>query len=345
MSNTIRIWSVGGDALTEIPSQTVDLESRLEDWMESDVSVLSDDLLVIGRQLDTDGGGILDLLCLDRVGDLVLVELKRGKTPRDVVAQALDYAAWVAALSYEAVVEIGDRTHGGAGRLEAAFRARFDADLPDVVNAEHRLLVVASEVDPQSERIIRYLSETHGVPINAVTFNYFRADDGRELLARTHLIEPEAAEGQQARKAGSKRRRGTTVEVHRERAERLGLVHLFDPLVAGLSAWFSLYAGTTMITAGQRGKWLAMVNVLTPQSAEGEGLRFNVYRHRLAQAFGLAPDAVRALLPDGAEPWAYAADPSDADDEWSGYTGAFQDVAEVDRFLARLAEAPRQPAG
>ncbi|WP_420455100.1 DUF91 domain-containing protein [Rubrivirga sp.] len=334
MADAIRIWGVEGDALTEVSRQSVDLESRLEDWMDSDVSVLSDDLLVIGRQLDTDGGGTLDLLCLDRAGDLVVVELKRGKTPREVVAQTLDYAAWVAGLSYEDVIKIGDQTFGGAERLEAAFRAQFGEDLPEVLNDRHRLLVVASEVDPRSERIIRYLAETHGVPINAITFNYFRTGDGRELLARTHLIEPD--EARIVRKPGSKRQRAATLEDHRERAERLAVLDLFDRLADGMSHWFNAWAGKTVVSFGRRGKWLVMLRILTTRSEPG-ALWFDSLEDRLGQEFGLSPSDVRALLPADVRSLESAAE------NWEGCTGAFRDVAEVDRFLAGLAEAPRQP--
>jgi RecB family endonuclease NucS len=40
-------------------------------------------------------GGRIDLLCINGDGDIVIVELKRDKTPREITAQALDYASWV----------------------------------------------------------------------------------------------------------------------------------------------------------------------------------------------------------------------------------------------------------
>ena len=342
MSDAIRIWGVEGDRLSEIQRQPVDLESRLEDWMDADVSVLSDDLLVIGRQIDTEGGGTLDLLCLDRAGDVVVVELKRGKTPREVVAQTLDYAAWAADLSFERIQSIAADTFPEG--LDAAFRQRFDADLPDVLNADHQLLVVASEIDARSERIIRYLSETHGVRINAVTFNYFRSAGGGEFLARTHLIEPEAADDRTARRSSSKRRRAATLEDHREAAAQLDVADLFDRLVDGLSEWYRPGPLKTMVSLGRRGKWLSMVNVVTSESAPG-ALRFNVYKHRLARDFGLSVEDLRDALPTSVEPWEYSADSSASTNDWEGYTGAFHSLDEIDRFLAGLAEAPRQPAG
>jgi len=49
--------------------------------------------MLIGRQKDTDfGGERVDLLTVAPDGAVVLVELKRDRTPREVVAQAVDYA-------------------------------------------------------------------------------------------------------------------------------------------------------------------------------------------------------------------------------------------------------------
>ncbi len=55
------------------------------------------------------------------------------------------------------------------------------------------MIVVASELDSSTERIINYLADNYGVPLNAVFFRFFR-DDGRDYLARTWLIDPEEAE-------------------------------------------------------------------------------------------------------------------------------------------------------
>lgn len=110
MSEDIRLWKIEGKSLKEISKKTFmeqHFEKELEGWVEKDISLISDDLIVIGRQVETfKPNSSIDILCLDREGNTVIVELKRDKTPRDVVAQTLYYASWVKDLSYESIKEL-----------------------------------------------------------------------------------------------------------------------------------------------------------------------------------------------------------------------------------------------
>jgi RecB family endonuclease NucS len=51
--------------------------------------------MIIGHQENTLDKGRIDLLAIAPDASLILIELKRDRTPREVVAQALDYASWV----------------------------------------------------------------------------------------------------------------------------------------------------------------------------------------------------------------------------------------------------------
>ena len=128
MPQDVRLWAITpGDQLATVERCRLDLESRIEQWLVQDISILSGDLLLIGRQVETAYGGVIDLLCLDSRGDVVLVELKRDKTPRDITAQVLDYASWVRDLSNEELTERANAFLKDDGPLEAAFQARFGA--------------------------------------------------------------------------------------------------------------------------------------------------------------------------------------------------------------------------
>jgi len=235
MTQTIRLWEIGGSGSPEpLPASKLDLEERLEDWLASDISLLSPDLLVFGRQVKTEHGGVIDLLCVDVEGNVVVVELKRGMTPRDVTAQVIDYATWVRDLSNEEVHAIADRYLGPNESLDRAFEKRFGIELPEVLNDRHRMIVVGTGLDASTERIIGYLSEDFGVGINAVTFGYFRTRGGAEILGRVFLIEPETAEARHRR--GSKRAPALTVEQLQHVAEEAGVGVLYRSLESGLGS-------------------------------------------------------------------------------------------------------------
>ena len=88
------IWKIGDKPQT-LTMVKLESESLLEEQITKDVSILSDHWLLIGRQVYTDFGKYIDLLAIDATGSIIIIELKKHKTPRDVVAQTIDYAAWV----------------------------------------------------------------------------------------------------------------------------------------------------------------------------------------------------------------------------------------------------------
>ena len=190
------MWEIAEDgSLKDIASSRLDREDRLEKWIKQDVSVLEptgSGLLIIGEQVETAYGKRIDLLCINVDGNLVIVELKRDKTPREVTAQALDYASWVQGLDSKQIEEIGAAFLGKS--LRKAFDETFEGEeYPEVLNGEHSIKVVASDVDDSTERIIRYLS-SNGIDINFVRFHLFRSPTGKELLVRTFTVPPDQAE-------------------------------------------------------------------------------------------------------------------------------------------------------
>jgi len=50
MAHNIKLWMISKEkTLTEVHRHKLDLEERLEDWIEQDISILSDEYLLIGR--------------------------------------------------------------------------------------------------------------------------------------------------------------------------------------------------------------------------------------------------------------------------------------------------------
>lgn len=186
----IGLWRVD-DRPERIVPQMMPLESKLEQLILDDPEILEVKLLLLGSQVETSYGKYIDLLGVDIEGAVHILELKRDRTPRDVVAQTLDYASWVSGLGNDEVRSIFEKHHSEES-FDEAFARRFDgAPVPDELNSEHRMTIIASDLDTSTERIVEYLNNVHELPINVMLFRYFK-DQGHEYLARTWLIDAAA---------------------------------------------------------------------------------------------------------------------------------------------------------
>ena len=183
----IGIWKVGAEP-TPLVESSLASEQLLENMIVAAPQLLSEDWMLIGQQEDTGYGGRIDLLAIAPDGSLVLIELKRDRTPREVVAQALDYASWVEKLQPEDIVAIYGRFAPGHS-LDEDFQKRFGEELDEeTLNQGHQIVVVAASLDDSTERIISYLND-RDIPINVLCFQVFE-NEKEQLLSRAWLLDP-----------------------------------------------------------------------------------------------------------------------------------------------------------
>jgi hypothetical protein len=197
MSTKIKTWQIVNSKLEYIDT-TLQSSGRtepydLEPWIESNPEILSDSIMLIGKQVITKSGKI-DLLGIDRLGNTVIIELKRDALPREVIAQAIDYASDVSQWSSEKLGEICSKYLNKA--LEDAFNDKFpEVDIESInVNGTQRILLVGFSIESSLERMIEWLSETYNVSINAIILSYVRTKNGDELLTKTSIISEEVIE-------------------------------------------------------------------------------------------------------------------------------------------------------
>ena len=341
MTHQIRMWEVTSENTpTEIRRDEINLESRLQGWLETDISMLDPDLLVIGREVPTAFGGKIDLLCLDSSGGLVVTELKKGRTPREVTAQVLDYAYWVRDLSYDEIVALFDEYDKASVPLKEAFEQKFGDELPATLNESHRSVIVAEEMDGSTERIVRYLSDLD-VPINVATVQHFNTDDGREMLAQVYLIEPEIAAD--TAQTASKKTIYMTVRERQALADERGvgdLYRLFKDKASGNLFTNSFGPENIGLIVRVEGGTRTILVMHLGESSETSGLKFRLNATRLMNYFGLSEEQIKASLPENAQTmpdteWRAAS--TDKAEDWKGYKGHFRDVDEIERFTAILA--------
>ena len=189
------LWRIDS-SLRKIELGGFDLEERLEEILNADISMVSPNWMVIGRQVRTASDKYIDLLCMDRDGSLIIVELKRKSMDREIIAQVLDYGSWVNTLKEEEIVRIFDSyrkkyfSSEPVVSIDKAFCNYFSVkEMPEELNENHELVIVGAEFSAPTERIVNYLASRHKVKINAVFFRVFK-DGDREYMARVWLRDP-----------------------------------------------------------------------------------------------------------------------------------------------------------
>ena len=183
---------------------SLEYESDIEDWLEnSPWALIQDETIIwIDRQpsaKDEEGTIYPDLVGVDIDGNLVIVEFKRERAPRDVVAQILEYAAWADGLSDEEIHKIAENyfdkndMYQGKG-LTDVFSEIYDLpendELP-LLNRKLRLYIVAGEIPERITGVCKYLRNTQGIDISCIVFSIFQTEAGEveagEVLVNTEV--------------------------------------------------------------------------------------------------------------------------------------------------------------
>ena len=168
-------------------------EALLEQWLESNPDHILEDgkLLLIGRQVATNLGSVIDLLGIDWAGQLVIVELKRGRTPRETLAQILEYASFGEELTYDDL-EQTLRDYDGRQDLSLADQHREYFNLTDAeavaFNKEQRLVIVGQSISKEVKQTATYLRRRGGIQISCMEFKYFKTKSGEQIMSTDVVV-------------------------------------------------------------------------------------------------------------------------------------------------------------
>ena len=80
---------------TELPYTSLSVEDDLRDYLAAHPTLLEAGLSVVKKEFDAQEAGEIDILCKDKAGNHVVVELKKGRKSDVVVGQILRYIGWV----------------------------------------------------------------------------------------------------------------------------------------------------------------------------------------------------------------------------------------------------------
>ena len=165
----------------------------LQEWIENNPEILGEELLIIQKEFSgfSDTQERLDLLAIDKNGNLVIIENKLDDSGREVIWQAMKYAAYCSTLTKEDIRKIyHDYAQGGQG---------FEADICDFLNKEdfdeiklngelsQRIILVAREFRKEVTSTVLW-ARKFGIEIQCIKVVPYTVGD--DLLLDTEQIIP-----------------------------------------------------------------------------------------------------------------------------------------------------------
>lgn len=165
------------------------LHSLIEQNPELVLKEITDtDVMTLASHLKLPSGGELDLLLIDSVGNLYLVELKRGKGHREAIAQLLDYASDLQQMDESQILEksginslreVFEEFYGSEDEFSFEdFKTSFERALSDPGNIN--LVLVSYSIGDDVKRLVDWLVR-FGLKIFLVDFGYYKTE-GKEIF-------------------------------------------------------------------------------------------------------------------------------------------------------------------
>lgn len=189
---------------TSFASEGIQERAHLQAALRDHIDLISEDLFVVAEEFgDFEGAQRrIDLLCIDRDGGLVVVELKRTVDGGHMELQALRYAAMVSTMTFSQVVRAFAkyrRARGATDVGESDARTELLAwmDLPDdeepVIPREVGIVLASEDFSQEISTTVLWLNEFHGFDIRCIRLSPYRLQERLLLDVQPVIPLPEAS--------------------------------------------------------------------------------------------------------------------------------------------------------
>jgi hypothetical protein len=192
MEGAVQLFSAAGDAISLIlptPFAHEHLEAQIQSWADLNPALVNEGqpMISLGREILTKYSRAIDNLFIDGDGVLVVVEMKRGKATREVLAQTFEYAAFADCLNWEDVDRLCLKRH--SSDLATIFATTFGKAINKGSKPVHRLAIVAEVFGPEIIDTAAY-HINRGIQLALIEFQLFKVGAESLLQMRTVLEVP-----------------------------------------------------------------------------------------------------------------------------------------------------------
>lgn len=125
---------------------------NLQEWIANNPSSLGEDLLIIQKEFNGFGetNERLDLLAIDKIGNLVIIENKLDDSGRDVTWQTIKYASYCSSLTKQQIIKIYQEYLGSSAKAEDKISEFFDdKEIEEIIlnqglNSQRLIMIAAN---------------------------------------------------------------------------------------------------------------------------------------------------------------------------------------------------------
>ena len=242
---------------------------HLQEWIAKNPTMLGEDeeLLIIQKEFAGFGETRerLDLLALDKKGNIVVIENKRDDTGADVTWQALKYVSYCSTLTKDDIVSIFQQYLGNKKDAETELREFFEQDDFSILleQGDQRIIFVAANFRKEVTSTVMWLFN-RGIKIKCIKITPYK--HGENIFIDTEQIIPvKDAEEYLIRLAQKKQRESITTEANRLNSE--GYFNFWSELLPKMNEQSSLFRNVKpkrseyiSRQAGCRGIWYVFSN-------------------------------------------------------------------------------------
>ncbi len=174
----------------------------IEKWVEQNPDILGEELLIITTEYDQfdKTSERLDLLAIDKEGNLVVIELKRDDSGKNVDLQAIKYAAYCSTHRLDDLAAMHAKYLKQKGRAATPEQARakildfIESDDFEELSDRPRIILVSKEFRPEVTASVLWLRK-FGMDIRCVKLDLYQLSDDAVAVNSSVLIPlPEAEE-------------------------------------------------------------------------------------------------------------------------------------------------------
>lgn len=210
------LFRVAAEKLEAVSPTTFAAESLLERkdlqrLLRCDISCLGEELLVLDEEYGEweDSSRRIDLLCLNKSADCVVVEIKRTEDGGHMELQAIRYAAMVSSMTLDQAITAYARGHGcepEAARSKILEFLQWESEDEVELTGEVRILLVAADFSTELTTSVLWLNQ-HDLDITCIRLRPYRLGD-QVLIDCTQIIPlPEATDYEVKLRAQEKEKR------------------------------------------------------------------------------------------------------------------------------------------